>query len=121
MALLCKAKKLILNNIGSNILPINLDQAYNTYINKGYIFDSTLLENVKIFFDRPDDVSIAKDLITVKIPVGGYTDKDANTELLVDASLTYDYINKKNYKNNFNTLESDAVKKNNITYEEGKV
>eukprot|EP00596_Hydrurales_sp_CCMP1899_P010460 CAMPEP_0119051144 /NCGR_PEP_ID=MMETSP1177-20130426/72861_1 /TAXON_ID=2985 /ORGANISM="Ochromonas sp, Strain CCMP1899" /LENGTH=323 /DNA_ID=CAMNT_0007030253 /DNA_START=659 /DNA_END=1630 /DNA_ORIENTATION=- len=83
MALQCNAKKLILNHIGSRFVPmrVGFQRSDSVELVKS---DLDLLYQAKRGLGRPNDVCIARDFVTFKIPIGGYTDADLNTGFTYD-------------------------------------
>jgi hypothetical protein len=75
MALKCGAKRLILNHVGSQFLPFNTKKTIYT---EDVRSDQELLHEARDALGRPNDVMLARDFVTVKIPSGGYTNEDLN-------------------------------------------
>ena len=102
MALACRAKRLVLNRVGVQYLPID-----PTFKDEKNSTDSELLHQVSSFpssmicgylltlfptscmkaiatLQRPHDAVVARDYLTVHLPIGGYSTAHANSIFYVD-------------------------------------
>jgi ribonuclease BN (tRNA processing enzyme) len=104
-----KAKRLIINHIGSQYIPLQVSEHYAK--NNSIKLDTDIQEEARYFLGRPKHCIIARDLISVSVPPGGYQNITNNKLKL--QNIPNMKLNLDNDNDNDNDNKSDSISNGN--------
>jgi len=117
MGLMTKAKRLVLNHVGSRYIPqTRVSSSLSANLN---LFDTALQKEGRIAFGRPQHLIIARDRISVSIPVGGYNINDNSFKVSIDGESSSYEGGGHNHK--INKIEELTETAPNATFRKGQL